>query len=49
MKKLMETFEKLMMAVAFAEAGEHETSKEIMEEPADVRSNQGVIICNTIS
>ncbi len=32
MKRLTERFEKLMMAVAFAEAGEHETAREIMRE-----------------
>ncbi len=32
MKWLSEKFEKLMMAVAFAEAGEHETAREIMKE-----------------
>ncbi len=30
--KLSERIEKLMMAVAFAEAGEHETAREIMRE-----------------
>ncbi|HSB31099.1 MAG TPA: hypothetical protein VLD55_05810 [Candidatus Sulfobium mesophilum] len=32
MKRLYEKFEKLMMAVAFAEEGEHETAREIMRE-----------------
>jgi hypothetical protein len=30
--KISERIEKLMMAVAFAEAGEHETAREIMRE-----------------
>ncbi len=32
MKKLSEKLEKMMMAVTFAEAGEHETAREIMKE-----------------
>jgi len=32
MKTLWERIEKLMMAVTFAEAGEHETAREIMRE-----------------
>jgi hypothetical protein len=32
MKRLSEKLEKLMMAVTFAEAGEHETAREIMRE-----------------
>ena len=32
MKTLSERIEKLMMAVTFAEAGEHETAREIMRE-----------------
>ncbi len=32
MKWLSEKFERLMMAVSFAEAGEHETAREIMRE-----------------
>jgi hypothetical protein len=32
MKTLSEKVEKLMMAVTFAEAGEHETAREIMRE-----------------
>ncbi len=32
MKKLMEKFERVYSAVAFAEAGEFETAKEIMRE-----------------
>ncbi len=32
MKGLGKKFEKLMMAVTFAEAGEHETAREIMRE-----------------
>lgn len=32
MKKFLERFETLMAAAAFAEAGEHETARKIMEE-----------------
>ncbi|MGE5894714.1 MAG: hypothetical protein ACM34I_11715 [bacterium] len=32
MKKILKKFERLMMAVTFAEAGEHKTAREIMEE-----------------
>ncbi|MDA8106769.1 MAG: hypothetical protein M0Z71_15505 [Nitrospiraceae bacterium] len=32
MKKLWARIERLMMAVTFAEAGEHETAREIMRE-----------------
>jgi hypothetical protein len=32
MKSLMKKFEKIYAAVAFAEAGEHETAKELMRE-----------------
>lgn len=32
MKRLSAKLEKLMMAVTFAEAGEHETAREIMTE-----------------
>ncbi len=32
MKRLSERFEKMMMAVAFAESGEHKTAREIMKE-----------------
>ncbi len=32
MKTLWQRIEKLMMAVTFAEAGEHETAREIMRE-----------------
>jgi hypothetical protein len=32
MKRLSEKLEKAMMAVTFAEAGEHETAREIMKE-----------------
>lgn len=32
MKRLAKKFERLMMAVTFAEAGEHETAREIMRE-----------------
>jgi len=32
MKKLAKRLEKMMMAVTFAEAGEHETAREIMQE-----------------
>ncbi len=32
MKRLSEKLEKMMMAVTFAEAGEHETAREIMKE-----------------
>jgi hypothetical protein len=32
MKRLSEKLEKLMMAVTFAEAGEHETAREMMKE-----------------
>ena len=32
MKRLSKRLEKLMMAVTFAEAGEHETAREIMQE-----------------
>ncbi len=40
MKRLSEKLEKLMMAVTFAESGEHETAREIMkedEEPDRIR------------
>jgi len=33
MKKLMEQFEKIMMAITFAEAGEFETSKKMLNGP----------------
>ncbi len=32
MKRLSEKLQKMMMAVTFAEAGEHETAREIMRE-----------------
>ncbi len=32
MKTLLKKIEKLMMAVTFAEAGEHQTAREIMQE-----------------
>ena len=32
MKDLSEKFEKIMMAITFAESGEHETAREIMRE-----------------
>jgi hypothetical protein len=32
MKKLFKKLETMMMAVTFAEAGEHETAREIMKE-----------------
>ncbi len=32
MKRLSEKLEKMMMAVTFAEAGEHDTAREIMRE-----------------
>lgn len=32
MKGLSEKFEKIMMAITFAESGEHETAREIMRE-----------------
>ena len=32
MKKLIRKIEKLMVAATFAEAGEHETAREIMKE-----------------
>ena len=32
MKRLSERFEKIMMAITFAESGEHETAREIMRK-----------------
>lgn len=32
MKRIFKKFEQLMMAAAFAEAGEHETAREIIKE-----------------
>ncbi len=32
MKGLSEKFEKIMMAITFAESGEHETAKELLRE-----------------
>ncbi len=32
MKRLSEKLEKMMMAITFAEAGEHETARQIMKE-----------------
>lgn len=32
MKRLIEKFENIMMAVTFAEAGEHETARSILDE-----------------
>ncbi len=32
MKRISEKFQKVMMAVTFAEAGEHETAREMMKE-----------------
>jgi len=32
MKALSEKFEKIMMAITFAESGEHETAREFMRE-----------------
>lgn len=37
MKSLAEEFEKIMMAVTFAEAGEHETAREMLRK--DSRSD----------
>ena len=34
MNKLVDTFERLMVAVTFAEAGDHETARRIMKEKA---------------
>ena len=38
MKSLSEKFEKMMMAITFAEAGEHETAREILKD-SDRRPN----------
>jgi hypothetical protein len=35
MKSLSERFEKIMMAITFAESGEHETAREFMKEAED--------------
>jgi hypothetical protein len=32
MKRLSEKFEKIMMAITFAESGEHETAREILRK-----------------
>lgn len=40
MKKLMRKFETAMMAVAFAEAGEHETARRIMNEERERKSER---------
>jgi hypothetical protein len=32
MKTLSEKFEKIMMAITFAESGEHETARELLKE-----------------
>ncbi|MBI5640451.1 MAG: hypothetical protein HZA17_08500 [Nitrospirae bacterium] len=39
MKGLSERFERIMMAITFAEAGEHETSREILREEKRISAN----------
>jgi hypothetical protein len=40
MKKLMKKFETAMMAVAFAEAGEHDTARQIMHEDRERKTDR---------
>ena len=43
MNKLVDTFERLMLAVTFAEAGDHETARRIMKEKAAKRRKRSVV------
>ncbi len=40
MTKFKETFERLMAAISFAEAGEHETALDIMHDKKEKRSGK---------
>jgi hypothetical protein len=40
MKALSEKFEKIMMAITFAESGEHETAREILKETDRSKSDR---------
>ena len=40
MFKLKETFDRLMAAITFAQAGEHETALDIMHDKAEERSRK---------
>ncbi len=42
MKKLARKIEKLMVAATFAEAGEHETAREIMKEEKKLEKRDSV-------
>lgn len=41
MKKIFKKLENLMMAITFAEAGEHETAREIMKEQKRLEKRDG--------
>ncbi|MDA8079741.1 MAG: hypothetical protein M0Z79_12485 [Nitrospiraceae bacterium] len=42
MKRLMKRFENMMMAVTFAEAGEHDTARAIMKETEETKKKDRV-------
>ena len=49
MSKLVDTFERLMVAVTFAEAGDHETARNIMKKkPANRRERPHMKVRNQV-